>query len=99
MAVEARNNLQSFHQFVAEQLANGGVQLSPEQVLATWRERLETIEAVREGLDAVDAARTKPLDEFARDFRKRHKTQSQRSKSFSRGRSRSLRRAASTDSL
>lgn len=72
MAVQVRNNLQSFHQFVGEQLANGGAQLSPEQVLAMWRERLETIEAVREGLEAVDAARTKPLDEFARDFRTRH---------------------------
>jgi len=72
MAVEAKNDLETFHQFVGQQLANGGSHLSPEQVLAMWRERLETIGAVREGLEAVDAGRTKPLDQFARDFRKRY---------------------------
>ena len=37
-----------------------------------WRERIETIRAVREGLEAVEAGRTKPLDQFADDFRRRH---------------------------
>lgn len=72
MAVETGNELDRFHRFVGEQLGNGGAQLSPEQVLAMWHDRLETIQAVREGLEAVAAGRTKPLDVFARDFRTRH---------------------------
>ncbi len=73
MAVEMKNDLESFHEFVGVQLANGGARLTPEQVLAMWRERLETIAAVDEGLDAVAAGRTKSLDQFARDFQRRHK--------------------------
>ena len=72
MATATQNELESFHRFVGAQLANGGAQLSPEQVLAMWRERLATISAVREGLEAVAAGRTKPLDTFACDFRERH---------------------------
>lgn len=72
MVVEAKNDLASFQEFVAEQLTNGDAQLTPEQALALWRERLDTIEAVRKGIEAVDAGRTKPLDEFARDFCSRH---------------------------
>ena len=69
MAVELRNNLESFHQFVGEQLENGGATLSPEQVLAMWRERLETIESVRRGLEDVEAGRTKPAEQVIEQLR------------------------------
>lgn len=72
MSVEVKDDLQSFHAFVGEQIANGGAKLSPEQVLAMWRDRLESIAAVREGLEAVAAGRSKPLNEFVRDFEARH---------------------------
>ena len=74
MGVESKNELKQFHDFVADQLANSGAQLTPEQVLAMWRDRVATIAAVREGLDAVDAGRVKPLDEFAEDFQQRHRS-------------------------
>ena len=72
MGVTSKNELNDFHDFLAEQLANNGSQLTPEQALAMWRERADTIAAVREGLDAVAAGRTKPLADFADDFRQRH---------------------------
>ena len=72
MSVRAKNDLESFHQFVSQQLANGGPPLSPEQVLAMWRERVDTIADIRDGLAAVDEGRTKPLEQFAHEFRKRH---------------------------
>jgi hypothetical protein len=72
MSIEAKDDLASFHEFVGAQLTNGGAALTPEQVLAMWRERLETVLALREGFDAVAAGRTKQLDQFARDFRRRH---------------------------
>lgn len=66
--------LERFHRFVGEQLHSGAaVSLSPEEAVVLWRERQETIEAVREGLSDVEAGRTKPLDEFLRDFASRHR--------------------------
>jgi len=69
MTVEVTNDLASFHRFVSEQLENGGTKLSPEQVLAMWRERLETIESVRRGLDDVDTGRSTPADQMLDELR------------------------------
>lgn len=69
MAVEVQNDLQSFHRFVEEQLRNAGCRLSPEQALAMWRERLDTIESVRRGIDDVEAGRTRPADEVLAELR------------------------------
>lgn len=66
-------SLESFHQFVGRQLStDAAARLSPEQVLALWRERQEALAAFREGVADVDAGRTKSLEEFDRDFRLRH---------------------------
>jgi hypothetical protein len=37
MATSLTNELQEFHRFVAEKLANGGTGLSPEAVVDEWR--------------------------------------------------------------
>ena len=67
------NTLARFHQFVGQQLASeAAAQLSPEKALAHWREREETLAAIREGLADVEAGRTIPLEDFDRDFRQRH---------------------------
>lgn len=66
-------NLQSFHEFVGKQLeSEAAVLMSPEQAVALWREQRESIAAIREGLEDIDAGRTMPLDEFDSDFRSRH---------------------------
>jgi len=73
MRVPEESRLASFHQFIGEQLhADAGVSISPEQALALWRDRQETIEAVREGLADVAAGRTKPIEQFRREFAERH---------------------------
>jgi len=65
--------LESFHQFVGRQLStDAAARLSPEQVLVLWRERQESLGAIRDGMADVDAGRTKSLEEFDRDFRLRH---------------------------
>lgn len=69
MAVELKDDLESFHRFVEEQLNNGGAKLSPEQVLAIWRERLETIESVRCGIEDVEAGRTRPAEDVIQELR------------------------------
>lgn len=72
MSIEPDSDLANFHRFVSQQLATGGSNRTPEEVLAMWREREETIVAVREGLEAIDAGQTTPLEEFAEDFERRH---------------------------
>ena len=37
MASERRNDLKAFHDFVGEQLANGGASLTPAETLELWR--------------------------------------------------------------
>ena len=65
----SQSTLESFHQFITEKLQSDvDAQMSPEQALALWRERQETIGAIREGLADVEAGRTKPLEQFLRDF-------------------------------
>ena len=71
---EASSPLENFHQFIGEQLrCNQSASISPEEALVLWREREETIEAIREGLEDVKSGRVKPLDEFLRDFENRHR--------------------------
>ncbi|HET6882129.1 MAG TPA: hypothetical protein VFI31_18330 [Pirellulales bacterium] len=74
MSVHQASPLENFHQFVGEQLRSSrSANISPEEALVLWRERQETIEAIREGLDDVESGRVKPLDEFLRDFEFRHR--------------------------
>ena len=64
------NALASFHQFVGQQLASdAAAQMSPELVLALWREREETLAAIREGLADVEAGRTYPAADELRELR------------------------------
>lgn len=74
MSIHKPSPLENFHQFVGEQLrSDQAAHISPEEALVLWRERQETIEAIREGLDDVGSGRVKPLDEFLRDFENRHR--------------------------
>jgi predicted transcriptional regulator len=61
--------LEQFHRFLTGQLQNGGSLLSPEQVLAMWRERTETIAAIREGLEDLEQGRTRPAHEVLAELR------------------------------
>ncbi len=63
------NTLASFHQFVGQQLASEDTaQMSPELAVAIWREREETLDAIREGLADVEAGRTFPAEEVIRQL-------------------------------
>jgi len=74
MATETQCELTDFYQFVGQQVANRNVKISPEQAVALWRHRLAEIAAIREGLDAIDAGRTKPLAEHLRELDERFPT-------------------------
>ena len=64
------NTLANFHQFVGQQLASeDAAQMSPELAVAIWREREETLAAIREGLADVEAGLTYPAEDFIRELR------------------------------
>lgn len=74
MSIHQASPLENFPQFVGEQLHSGrSAEISPEEALVLWRERQETVEAIREGLDDIEAGRIKPLDEFVREIEVRHR--------------------------
>lgn len=78
MAEETTNELDTFHRFVAEQLAVG-TPLTPEECLRAWRveqptaqELGESVAAVRQALEQAQRGEGKTVDDFDRDFRARH---------------------------
>ena len=79
MGTERRDDLKSFHEFVGEQLANGGALLTPDEVLELWElqnpsedQEQETVEAIRRGLVDVEAGRVMPAREALAELRRKH---------------------------
>jgi hypothetical protein len=81
MSTEANYELQSFHQFIGEQLSTGHTSLSPEEALEVWRlqnrspeEFQDDVEAIRQALADMEAGDLgTPIDEYLSDFRTRNK--------------------------
>jgi len=79
MAIDRANDLRAFRDFADAKLSNGGADLSLEEALDLWEyenppedEREETLKAIQRGLDDMHAGRTRPFEEFDREFRERH---------------------------
>jgi predicted transcriptional regulator len=79
MAIDRANDLRAFRDFVDEQLANGGSNLTLDKAIELWEyenapehERENTIEAIREGLADVAAGRVKPAREAIAELRRKH---------------------------
>jgi len=79
MSIDPTAELASFREFIAEHVRNGNA-LSPEEALDLWRtqnpsaeEFADTVQALREAIADMQAGDFgMPLDEFDRDFRRRH---------------------------
>lgn len=79
MASERANDLRAFKGFIEDKLANGGAELTLEEALVYWdienqtdEEREATLRSIREGLADVEAERTRPFEQFDREFRSKH---------------------------
>jgi hypothetical protein len=72
MSTAAHDSLKSFYDYLSVQLQLGHDTLSPEQALAMWRNELETIEAVRQGIEDIDAGRTTLWEEYRERFLEKH---------------------------
>jgi hypothetical protein len=79
MSTDFNQELQSFQEFIVQQLSSGEP-ISPEEALDAWRTQhpspeqyQEDVAAIREALADMEAGDTgRPFDEFDREFRKRH---------------------------
>lgn len=77
MAANVSAELERFHVFIAEKIANGGSRLSPEDVLDEWRLLNPTAEELAEGVAALQHAiadmeagdKGISFEEFDRQFR------------------------------
>jgi hypothetical protein len=79
MATERANDPRAFHDFLGAKLSSGVNGLTLEDYLDLWEyenspeeEREATIRAIECGLDDMRAGRTRPFEEFDREFRTRH---------------------------
>jgi hypothetical protein len=80
MATSLSNELQEFHRFVADKLANGHANLSPEEAVDQWRDLhpipeglADDVAAVREALADMAAGDTGvPFEDFDLEFRAKH---------------------------
>jgi hypothetical protein len=79
MATDRANDLRAFRDFADALLSNGGAGTTLDEALSLWEyenapeaEREETLRAIQRGLDDLHAGRTRPFEEFDREFRERH---------------------------
>jgi hypothetical protein len=86
MSVERRDDLKAFRDFVDLQLSNGGVDLTPDQCLDLWQvvnptdeEHLDTLAAIRQGLDDADAGRVRPAREVLQELLRKFNIPAERS--------------------
>jgi hypothetical protein len=67
-----RDQLDEFHAFATTQLANGGADLSLEELLWKWRDFEEACENIRRGFESKADGTAMLLDEFAEEMRRKH---------------------------
>ena len=79
MGIERVNDLRAFKGFIEDKLSNGGADLTLDEDLVHWEvenqtdeEREDTLRAIGEGLSDIEAGRTRPLEEYDREFRSKH---------------------------
>ena len=76
MSTQHRTDAEAFQLFLAEQVAGGAKDRSPEDLVRLWREReresVDAIRAVREGLADVEAGCVYPFAEVNDEIRRQH---------------------------
>lgn len=72
MTTQTQTELQKFLDFAEKKAKNGQADLSPEQALAMWQERRESVKAIQEALDDMEAGDTgEPADDVIAELRRR----------------------------
>lgn len=71
MSSSAISELSSFREYLDNRIAEGSVELSPEQALSDWRELHESVASIRRGLADADAGRIRPAEDVLEELRAR----------------------------
>ena len=76
MATGRANNLRAFREYIDEQLTNGGAVMTLDEALIHWEaehqtdaEKEDTLRAIEQGFSDITAGRTRPFEDFDREFR------------------------------
>jgi hypothetical protein len=79
MATERANDPRAFRDFLDAKLDGGADSLTLYEYLDLWeyenspeQEKEETLRAIQQGLADVAAGRTRPFEDFDREFRQKH---------------------------
>jgi hypothetical protein len=79
VATERANDPRAFRNFLDANLSGGDEKLTLYEYLDLWESenspkeaKEETLRAIQQGLADADAERSQPLDEFDREFRRKH---------------------------
>lgn len=72
MSAPAITALKSFHRFLGQLLkTEAALHVSPVMAVALWRDREDTLAAIREGLADIEAGRTRPVEEVIDEMRQK----------------------------
>jgi hypothetical protein len=79
MATDRANDLRAFKHYIDEQLSNGGAEMTLDEALIHWEtenqtdeEKEDTLRAIEQGFSDLTAGRTRPFEDFDREFRSKH---------------------------
>ena len=79
MATERANDPRAFRDFLDAKLGGGGDSLTLYEYLDLWeyenspeQKKEETLQAIQQGFSDVEAGRTRPFEDFDREFRQKH---------------------------
>lgn len=74
MSTPLMTDAESFYQFLGQSIGTGGRETPPEALLRKWREEREfeeACEAIKEGMDQINAGLGRPAEEVFAELRKR----------------------------
>lgn len=75
MSTSMPNEFKAFYDYLGQSLNQGDCGPTLEALVRKWRverEFEETCDAIREGMEDIEAGRCRPIDEFDAEFRKRN---------------------------
>ncbi len=71
MSSPALSELQNFREYLDRRIADGDIELSPENLLREWRDMRESMQSVRRGIADADAGRVRTAESLLDELQAR----------------------------